>query len=375
MNITSETIAPLTLNLKLEITEDDYKNNLKKTLNDYQRKANIPGFRPGKVPLGMIQKMYGKALLSEELNKIVSEQLEKHITDNKLQVLGHPIPSQHNDVADLDTQVDFTFQFEVGLKPEFQLDLSTVKATAHQITVGDEMVQKSVDNILDRFKEGDTVPELNQDLFDKVYGKDAVKSEAELRERIRQDGEKMYQREADRKFAQDAKEAVVEATSIELPDDFLKRAWILSANQEGKETLTQEQADADYPKYQAAVKWQLIENKITTDNNIQITKNDVKDYYITNVISQYFPIPTDEEGKQRFSDFAERMMGNQQESHRFYEAVFQDKIMDVVRNTIQVTTQKIDFDDFVNILKKQYDKDNDVAEATPAQNPEIKKED
>lgn len=359
MNVKQDQLTSLTSQLTLEVVEQDYQPQVKKALNNYQQKANIPGFRPGKVPFGMIQKMYGKAILIEEVNKLLSDTLNKHIEENKLEILGQPIPSEDNDLADFDNAKDFTFRFDLAVAPEFEPDLGKIKATNYQISVSDEMVQKSIDNLLERFKDEEKTAELNQELFDKVYGKDAVKSEKEMRERIRKDGEKMYQQQADRKFTQDAIEAVVEGTQFELPDEFLKR-WLFVSNRD--KNLTQEQINTDYDRYRNMLKWQLIEGKIIQSHNIKVDRNDVKDYYINNVVSQYFPIPEDDEGRKRIEQFAETMMQNQEETKQVYDMVYDMKVSDVLRAEMKITNKKIDFDAYVDLLKKEHDADKATEE-------------
>ena len=360
MNVTQERLTDLTSKLTIEVVEQDYQPQVKKTLSSHQQKAAIPGFRPGKVPLGMIQKMYGKSVLLDEVNKLLSDVLNKHIEENKLDILGQPIPLDgENNVADFDKAKDFTFYFELAVAPEFALNLSKAKVTNYLITVGDAMVQKSVDSLLERFKEEDKPAELNQDLFDKVYGKDAVKSETEFRERIRKEGERMYQQQADRRFAQDAIQAVVDATKFDLPDDFLKR-WLYISNRE--KDLTQEQIHADYDKYRNMLKWQLIEGKIIKENDIRVDINDVKEYYINHVVSQYFPIPEDDEGRKRIDQFAETMMQNQEETKQIYDMVYDMKVMAVLRAGMKISDKKIDFDDYVNMLKKEHDQNTETHE-------------
>ncbi len=372
MNVKQDKLTELTSQLTIEVVEQDYQTQVKKALTSYQQKANIPGFRPGKVPFGMIQKMYGKAVLIDEVNKLLSDTLNKHIEENKLDILGQPIPTDDNDTIDFDRSKDFTFKFEIAVAPEFELDLSKIKVTDYQISVGDAMVQKSVDSLLERFKDDDKPAELNQDLFDKVYGKDAVKSEKELRERIRKDGEKMYQQQADRKFTQDAIEAVVEGTKFELPDDFLKR-WLFISNRD--KNLTQEQINTDYDRYRNMLKWQLIEAKIIKSHDIKVDRNDVKEYYINNVVSQYFPIPEDEEGRKRIEQFAETMMQNHEETKQVYDMVYDMKVSDVLRAELKVSSKKMDFDDYVEMLKKEHDKaKSDEEKAKKKEEKDAKKE-
>jgi FKBP-type peptidyl-prolyl cis-trans isomerase (trigger factor) len=353
MNVKQEKLTNLTSKISIDVAEQDYQNEVKKTLTGYQQKANIPGFRPGKVPFGMVQKMYGKAVLVEEVNKLLSEALNKHIDENKLEILGQPIPAEDNEIADFDTAKDFTFHFEIAFAPEFELDLSKINVTNYQLTIGDDMVQKSIDSLLERFKgEDGKLAELNQELFDKVYGEGAIKSEKELRERIRKDGEKMYQQQADRKFTQDAIQAVVEGTKFDMPDDFLKR-WLWISNQE--KGLTKEQIESDYDKYHNMLKWQLIEAKIIKEKEIKVDRNDVKDYYIHHVVSQYFPIPEDEEGRKRIEQFAETMMENQQETKQVYDMVYDMKVSDVLRAEVKISDKKMDANDYIEMLKKEHD--------------------
>ena len=368
MNIKQEKLTDLTSKLSIDVAEQDYQNQVKKTLTGYQQKANIPGFRPGKVPFGMIQKMYGKSVLVEEVNKLLSETLNKYIDDNKLELLGQPIPAEDNEIADFDVAKDFTFHFEIAVAPEFELDLSKIKVTNYQLTVGDAMVQKSVDSLLERYKSEVGKPaELNQELFDKVYGEGVVKTEQELRERIRKEGEKMYQQQADRKFTQDAIQAVVEGTKFEMPDDFMKR-WLFISNRE--QNLTQEQINADYDKYRNMLKWQLIEAKIIKEKEIKVDRNDVKDYYINHVVSQYFPVPEDEEGRKRIEQFAETMMQNQQETKQIYDMVYDQKISDVFRAEMKISDKKIDFEAYVDMLKKEHEASTDSAPSA-TETPEV----
>jgi len=353
MNVKQEKLTELTSKLTIDVAEQDYQPQVKKALTSYQQKANIPGFRPGKVPFGMVQKMYGKSVMIEEVNKILSDALNKHIEENKLEILGQPIPAEDNEIADFDVAKDFTFHFEIAFAPEFELDLSKIKVTNYQLTVGDEMVQKSVDSLRERFKGEDEKPaELNQELFDKVYGEGVITSEKDLRERIRKDGEKMYQQQADRKFTQDAIQAVVEGTTFEMPDDFMKR-WLFISNRE--KDLTKEQIETDYDKYRNMLKWQLIEAKIIKTHDIKVDRNDVKNYYIDHVVSQYFPIPEDEEGRKRIEQFAETMMQNQQETKQVYDMVYDLKISEVLRAGLKISNKKMDAEEYVEMLKKQHE--------------------
>ncbi len=168
MNITKESTGDLTATIKIELKEDDYQEQVKKVLKDYQRKANIPGFRAGKVPFGMINKMYGKAVMAEEINKVVSDSLNQFIVDEKLDILGYPLPNtEKSETIDFDNQKEFEFFFDIGLSPEFEIALNDkLKANYYEIKADEEIVNKYLDDLRSRHgeisnpevvEEGDTV--------------------------------------------------------------------------------------------------------------------------------------------------------------------------------------------------------------------------
>ena len=125
MNISRENIDELNSVLKVKIGESDYSGKVDDVLKDYKKKVRLDGFRPGKVPFGLVKKMYYKQILVEEVNKILSESLSKYLFEEKLRILGEPLPSDKgNDPIDWDTQTDFNFSFDVGLAPEFEVDFT-----------------------------------------------------------------------------------------------------------------------------------------------------------------------------------------------------------------------------------------------------------
>ena len=152
MNITREDTGNLNAVLKVELNPADYQGKVEKTLKDYQHKANIPGFRPGKVPFGMIKKMYGPATTAEELNKTVSDSLSNYITENKLELLGGPLAILDEQVdLDMDVPRDVTFSFEIGLQPEINVELnSELTVDFYNIGISDEMVDRYLGDIRKR---------------------------------------------------------------------------------------------------------------------------------------------------------------------------------------------------------------------------------
>ncbi len=168
MKIEQTEVKDLKAVITLTVEAADYQEKVNKELRQYRQKANIPGFRPGMVPLGLIKKMYGKAVLAEVLNNTVGEELGKYIEDQKLNILGDPLPNEElTPEMNLDEQTDFTFAFDIAVAPEFNAALDGKnKLTHYTITVTDEMVQKQVNSYAERFgqyidaeevKEGDVL--------------------------------------------------------------------------------------------------------------------------------------------------------------------------------------------------------------------------
>ena len=155
MNITKENIDDLNAVLKIKIEKTDYEDKAETVLKDYRKKATIKGFRPGMVPIGLIKKMYGKAVQIDEINKIVTENIQKYITDEKLEILGDPLPKvDEQDKIDFDTQQDFTFSFELGLTPVFELKLSKKnKVNQYDIIVDEKMRSQYLENYTRRYGE------------------------------------------------------------------------------------------------------------------------------------------------------------------------------------------------------------------------------
>jgi len=153
MNIVRKDINQSNATLTLRIEKADYTEKVEKTLRDYRKKANIPGFRPGMVPAGLVKKMYGKAVLAEEINKIVSEELYKYIRENNVNMLGEPMPNEtEQKEINFDTQEDFEFVFDLGLAPEFEVELSKKdKVKYYNIVASEEMIENQVKSYTSRY--------------------------------------------------------------------------------------------------------------------------------------------------------------------------------------------------------------------------------
>ncbi len=164
MNISKENIDDLNAVIKLTVEKKDYESRVDEVLKDYRKKANMPGFRPGKVPAGMIKKMYGNQVLADQVNKIVSEEVSKFLHESKLDVLGDPLPSETQESIDFDTQEDFQFNFDIALAPEFELSLSEKdKLPYYKIEVTEEMLNQQIKQATSRFATSEKAVEATEE--------------------------------------------------------------------------------------------------------------------------------------------------------------------------------------------------------------------
>jgi len=171
MNITRENIDELNGLIRISIEKADYEASVEASLTEYRKKANMPGFRPGKIPVGLVKKMYGKAALVDEINKILSNTLAKYIVDEKLDILGEPLPNETQQKAiDWDNASDFEFLFDIGFAPEVKISFDKrSKYPYYKIQVSEEMIDQQVEAYANRFG--------NNEPADIVAAKDTVKGD------------------------------------------------------------------------------------------------------------------------------------------------------------------------------------------------------
>jgi trigger factor len=153
MNISRTNTDELNAVVRLSIDKSDYEATVNEKLKDYRKKANMPGFRKGMVPAGLIKKMYGKAVLAEEINKMLSNQLTKYIHDENLQILGEPLPNEtEQKPLNFDTDDSFEFVFDLGLSPVIDIDFKKVgKLPYYEIAIDEEMINNQVEAFQNRF--------------------------------------------------------------------------------------------------------------------------------------------------------------------------------------------------------------------------------
>lgn len=435
MNITRENIDALNAVVKVDIAKEDYSDKVEKILSDYRKSANIPGFRKGHVPMSLVKKQYGKAVLVDEVNKLLQDAIGKYLVEEKLDVLGNPLPKPQDD---LDWDADaFSFEFELGLAPEFDVKLKGKKAITHyNIIADDKMVDNQVEHIqkqygklvsqneitegseitgkfsneaegienvatitLDKFKGkanpkkfvgakvGDVIKlktkglfnddhdlmhflkvshddahglaidvdfevseindrelaDLDQELFDKLFGPKVVTSVTELKEKIKADSEKQFAQQGDQKLLNDVTEYLVDSTKFDLPAEFLQK-WMQTA---GEEPMTEEQAKEEYEKSEKSMRYQLIEGKIITDNELQVQFDELKSYAMDMIKGQMAQFGQMNPTEKELEDIAARIMSNQDEVKRISDQLTSQKLLNLYKAEANLKTKEITYDDFV----------------------------
>lgn len=170
MNITRENSGELTLQIKVDVVESDYAERVTKALKSYQQRATLPGFRKGKAPMGLIQRMYKNAIVAEEVQNIMGEALYKYIDDEKLNLIGSPLTNdEQTGIVDFSNQKDFTFYFDAALVPNFDIDWNRIDTKYYQIKVTSKDVDKQVTDLTNRYGNFETPEEIGTGDF--VYGR------------------------------------------------------------------------------------------------------------------------------------------------------------------------------------------------------------
>lgn len=170
MNITSEKLSSLELRIKLEIGENDYKERVDRQLKEYQHKATVPGFRKGMAPMGLIQRMYKSAIVADEVQNLLGENLYKYLDDEKLEILGSPLSNDEMTATpDFAKETSFTFYFDAALAPEVNIDWSKIDVKLTQVKVGAKDIDKQIDYITRQYGKFETPETIGEG--DYVYGK------------------------------------------------------------------------------------------------------------------------------------------------------------------------------------------------------------
>ncbi|MBU2019418.1 MAG: trigger factor [Bacteroidetes bacterium] len=450
MIVTRHDVDSLNAKLKVEVAPADYQEKVKKSLEKYRKTAKIPGFRPGHVPMGIIQKQYGNSVLADAINHLVNDALSNYITESKIEILGRPLPSEKEGMkGSFETPDSFEFTFEIGLSPKFEVPLTEKSKYDYiKIKIDSKLVDEQIEdlrrrygkmmseaNVADRdlvlgqfvelnedasIKEGgvmhtstvsvefiedsstkksllgkavgdqvildplkvsrggkDTaamlglkedqmetisnkfqftineikrmeLAELNQELFDKLYGEGEVNSEAEMRQRISKDLDGMFNNDSDRLLTKNVYDDLLEKTKMDLPNEFLKRF----IRENAEKPITAEEVEQQYDSFKKGMKWQLIQGQIIKKNNIQIEYKDLVEFTKSLLVSNYaqygIPAPEDKE----LTESALTVLKNREESDRVYEMMLEQRMNQYIKSTVKLKEKEVSYDEFVKLANQ-----------------------
>ena len=445
MNVTQQNHDDVSAVLTVTIDNADYKTKVEKQLHNYAKNASIPGFRKGKVPLSMIKKQYEAPIAYEEINKLISESLNNYINENKMRLVGQPVPVP---VDDLDFKKEqLSVGFEVGFEPNFTIDLAKYEAPFYKVEASDKEVDQSIENMQKRFAEqlpqdkigkdsyinaevkqvveagaeGEHVHapkkvsinaehkdafkmvrslkmdestkvtkedllanedlakafgfskeelehlhhdeleitvkdfyglknhEINQELFDKVYGKDTIKSEDELKAKVKTELNEYFQQNADVHFVNKVLEDLNEKEDIKLPDAFLVK-WLMFNN---KNIRSEEEAKEVFESEKDQLKFQIIEGKLMNDNDIKVDYTDVlaqAEQVVRNQLAMY---GLHQIGDEEVQKYAADMLKNEEQVKQISGEVAMNKLKDIILEKATKKEKTISHDEFLEEIKQK----------------------
>ena len=443
MNITFENADKVNGLMTITVEENDFKENVEKTLKDYRKKANVPGFRPGQVPMGMIKRMYGNAVKMDAINRVVGQEMYKYVQENKIQMLGEPLPHEGNEAVDIEQPAPYTFQFDLAVAPEINVKLSGHdKIDYLTIDVDDKLIDQQVrmyasragqyqkaddyqDNdmlkgdlreldkeggivlseavvmptyikdedqkkLFEGSKLGDIITfnprkayqsdaelasflkvdkadlgfhtgdftyqiteisrfvpaEVNQELFDQVYGKDAVKDEKEFRERVAEEIKAQLQQNSDWKFLQDLRaHCEKKAGKLEWPDALLKR--IMKQNNQDK--------GDDYVEknYEGSIKeltWHLIKEQLVAAQEIKINDDEVKTAAREAARAQFAQYGMSNVPDEYLDNYAQDMLKKEENVQGFVDRAIDQKLIEAYKQVVKLNEKTVSLDEFNKLM-------------------------
>ncbi len=436
MKVSRKDIDKLNSVLSIEVVKNDYESNVDKVLVDYKKRANIPGFRKGHTPIGLIKKQYGISVKVDEVNKLIQKTLNDFLTKEKIAILGNPIPK---DSMELDWNLEnLSFEFEIGLSPEFEVSLKNKKAIeSFEIEADAKMIHSQIENIQNQYgklvsksdiKEGyelngsfinkefevdnsstfqlknikgksnketikkmkigdlvslkikdlflkdsdldfhlklndnnrdiinqvdfnlkeinEKIPaDLDQDLFDKLFGKDNIKSVTELKKKLKADAEKNFVNQSDQKLLNDVTEHLVNNTKFNLPDSFLKK-WMQTA---GENKLSKEEAEAEYEKSEKGLRYQLIESKIIEKNEIKIDAEQIKFFSKDLIKTQMLQYGQKNPDEKELESISQRILSNKEEVKRISDQLLSQKLITLFKSELKFKINKVSYEEFIEM--------------------------
>ena len=449
--VTQQEVSPLHKHLNITINKEDYLPSFEKSLKDYSKKANIPGFRKGMVPTGLIRKMYGNSLFVDEVLRTVDKQVSDYIVNEKLEIFAQPLPVEFN-VSQLDVNKpdNYSFTFEVGMKPDFELpELAKEPVKRYKVQVTDEMINEEVERIRTRYgnmtepgevagdenvlnvtfietdAEGNEVDggikkdnsllvkyfneatrpsligkkkddvlqvnldeafeekerewivndlgldsatakhfklhitkvglveprELNEELFIQLFPKEEIKTEAEFREKLKNELQAQWDNESRNQLHHQLYHTLLDHTHIDFPAEFLKR-WLKTQGQEGQQK-TDEEVEHEFPSFINQLKWTLITDKLSGQNDIQVQQEDIRQFAKQQLLG-YMGMGALDEEQDWVRDYIDRMMKDRKYVEDAYNRLQTQKLFDFVETQVDAVETPVSKEEFVHMNEEHH---------------------
>ena len=454
MNISFENPDKVNGVLTLTIEKDDYQAEVDKTLKDYRKKANVPGFRVGQAPIGLIKRQFGASVKADVVNKLIGKNLNDYIKDNNIDMLGEPLANANQVPQDLEADGPYTFIFDIAVAPEFKIELTADDSIDYyDIDVDDKLVSQQVEMFqsraghYDKVEEYDgsqndmlkgdlreldadgnakedgivveaavlmpeyikvddqralfdgaklgsvitfnpkkaypesnaeiksllkiddakaeeltsdftflvteisryTKAEVNQELFDQIYGKDNVKDEADFRQKIAEGIKNQLKSDTDYKFLLDVRAyAENKVGELTFPNELLKRI-MLNNNQEKGEAFVNEHFDASIKE----LKWSLLKNQLVKAAEIKIEDADVKAVAVEAARIQFAQYGMNNVPEEYLEKYANDMLKDKNYIDNLVERAIDVKLADAVKKVVKLNQKTISLDDFNKMMQEK----------------------
>ena len=444
MNISFE--APDKINGLMTITLEtaDYQPEVDKTLKDYRKRANIPGFRPGQAPMAMIKRQFGPSVKVDAVNKLLGEKLYEYVRENKIQMLGEPLPSEQQEQLDFESDQPLTFKFDIAVAPAFEAKLSAKdKVPFYNIKVDDKLIDQQVEmyqsrggqyekveqydaeqrdmlkgdlreingtievadavlmpqyikvddqkKLFDGCKLGDIITwnprkaypesdvevsslmkiqkeevkdhegdftfqiteisrfvkaEVNQTLFDQVFGEGTVKDEKEFRQKIADQISEQFKADSDYKFLLDIREHMEKKVGkLEFPEAILKRVMLNNNKDKG--------ADFVEKNFEASIKelaWHLIKEQLVSAQGIKIEDADLKETAKEAARAQFAQYGMSNIPDEYLENYAQEMLKKRENVDGLVDRAVDVKLTAALKNVVKLDEKEISLEDFQKML-------------------------
>ena len=452
MKVTFENPDKVNGLMTITVEEADFKENVEKTLKNYRKKANIPGFRPGQVPMGMIRRQVGTSVKVDEINKLVGQEIYKYVQENKIQMLGDPLPSEKQQPVDVEKDAPYTFVFDIAVAPEFEIKLNGHdKVDYYTIKVDDKLIDQQVEmyasrgghydkvekyedndmlkgdlreldadgntkeggitveaaimlpnyikvddqkKLFEGCKLGDIItfnpkkayPEnngeissllkisreeaenitadfsfqiteisryvkadVNQELFDQVFGKDVVKDEKEFRERIAEGLKAQFAVDSDFRFIYDLRaHCEKKVGKLTYPDALLKRIMLQNNKDKGEEFV-----EKNYDLSVKELTWHLIKEQLVRDNNIKVEDADIKEAAKEAARAQFAQYGMNNVPDEYLENYANDMLKKKEYVDNLVDRSIDRKLTEVMKGVVKLNPKEVTLDEFNKMMEEK----------------------